>query len=183
MIRSRSVAPRARWIADIVDSVPEFEKRHWGRPKRWTRFSAETIEPLVGAAKWVPSSWRALTASPITGLACPTHITPKPLWKSTYSVPSTSQTSAPLPRSMYTGHGSLSWKEEGTPPGITLRARSKYSAEVGVCSRKRAICSSVSLLITFRSMVDSASVARWAIRLGAYRGGAREQADETSKMP
>ena len=100
MIRSRSVAPRARWIADIVDSVPEFEKRHIGRPKRSTRFSAETIEPLVGAAKWVPSSWRALTASPITGLAWPTHITPKPLWKSTYSEPSTSQTSAPLPRSM-----------------------------------------------------------------------------------
>src|SRR5436190_21306006 len=102
-------------MADIVDSVPELEKRHWGRPKRSTRFCAETIEPFVGAAKWVPSSTRALTASPMTGLAWPTHITPKPLWKSTYSEPSTSQTRAPLPRSVYTGHGSLRWKEEGTP--------------------------------------------------------------------
>ena len=100
MIRSRPVAPRARWIADIVDSVPELEKRHCGSPKRSTRFPAETIEPSVGAAKWVPRSMRSLTASPITGFACPTHITPKPLWKSTYSEPSTSQTSAPFPRSM-----------------------------------------------------------------------------------
>jgi hypothetical protein len=100
MMMSRSVAPRARWIADIVDSVPEFENRHWGRPKRSRRFSATTIEPLVGAAKCVPSSWRAFTASPTVGFACPMHITPNPLWKSTYSLPSTSQTSAPLPRSM-----------------------------------------------------------------------------------
>ena len=100
MIRSRPVAPRARWIGAIVDSVPELVKRHWGRPKRSTSFSATTIEPLVGAAKWVPSSTRALTASPMIGFAWPTHITPKPLWKSTYSLPSTSQTSAPLPRSM-----------------------------------------------------------------------------------
>ena len=41
-----------------------------------------------------------------------------------YSFPSTSQTCAPVPRSMYTGQGSFSWNEEGTPFGITLRARS-----------------------------------------------------------
>ena len=52
------------------------------------------------------------------------HMTPKPLWKSAYSFPSTSHTLDPAPRSMYTGHGSFSWNEEGTPPGITLTARS-----------------------------------------------------------
>ena len=41
-----------------------------------------------------------------------------------YSFPSTSHTCAPLPRSMYTGQGSFSWNEEGTPFGITFRARS-----------------------------------------------------------
>ena len=48
---------------------------------------------------------------------------------------------------------------------MTLRARSKYSAEVGVCSRKRAICSSVSLLIRLRSIVESAAVLVLAIPL------------------
>ena len=38
----------------MVDSVPEFVKRHWGRPKRSASSSATTIEPSVGAAKWVP---------------------------------------------------------------------------------------------------------------------------------
>ena len=118
------MAPRATWTASIVDSVPEFVKRHCGRPKRRRSSSATAIECAVGAAKWVPrSTWR-LTASTIRGFAWPTHITPKPLWKSMYSFPSTSQTCAPLPRSMYTGQGSFSWNEEGTPFGITFRARS-----------------------------------------------------------
>jgi len=58
-------------------------KRHWGRPKRRDSSAATSIEPSVGAAKWVPSSIRALTAAPTSGLAWPMHITPKPLWKST----------------------------------------------------------------------------------------------------
>ena len=33
-ITSRPVAPRARWTASIVDSVPELVNRHCGRPKR-----------------------------------------------------------------------------------------------------------------------------------------------------
>ena len=98
-ITSLPVAPRARWTASIVDSVPEFVKRQCGRPQRRLSSSATTIEPSVGAAKCVPSSMRALTAAAITGLAWPTHMTPKPLWKSTYSLPSTSHTRAPSPRS------------------------------------------------------------------------------------
>ena len=99
MITSRPVNPRARWTASIVDSVPELVKRQWGMPQRRRSSSATTIEPSVGAAKWEPWSIRALTAAEIAGLAWPTHITPKPLWKSTYSLPSTSQTCAPAPRS------------------------------------------------------------------------------------
>ena len=100
MIMSRPVSPRARWTASIVDSVPEFVKRQWGRPQRRRSSSATMIEPSVGAAKWVPSSIRAFTAAAMIGFACPTHMTPKPLWKSRYSLPSTSQTWAPTPRSM-----------------------------------------------------------------------------------
>jgi hypothetical protein len=66
---SLPVAPRARWTASIVDSVPEFVKRHCGRPQRRRSSSATTIEPSVGAAKCVPASIRCLTASAITGLA------------------------------------------------------------------------------------------------------------------
>ena len=83
----------------MVDSVPEFVNRHCGRPKRSASSSATTIEPSVGAAKWVPRSMRAFTAAPTVGFAWPIAITPKPLWKSTYSWPSTSQTRAPSPRS------------------------------------------------------------------------------------
>ena len=96
---SSPLTARARWIASIVDSVPEFVKRQWGRPQRRRSSSATTIEPSVGAAKWVPTSICALTAAAMTGLAWPTHMTPKPLWKSRYSLPSTSQTLAPWPRS------------------------------------------------------------------------------------
>jgi hypothetical protein len=99
MITLRPVSPRARCTASIVDSVPELVKRQCGSPQRRRSSSATTIEPSVGAAKCVPSSIRALTAAAITGFACPTHMTPKPLWKSRYSFPSTSQTWAPTPRS------------------------------------------------------------------------------------
>ncbi len=99
-ILSRPVAPRARWTESIVASVPELLNRHCGSPKRRCSSSATAIEPSVGAAKWVPRSIWALTAAPTVGLAWPMHITPNPLWKSTYSLPSTSQTRLPSPRSM-----------------------------------------------------------------------------------
>jgi hypothetical protein len=38
----------------MVDSVPEFVKRQWGRPQRRRSSSATTTEPAVGAAKCVP---------------------------------------------------------------------------------------------------------------------------------
>src|SRR6202035_216714 len=45
-------------------------------------------------------------------------MTPKPLWKSAYSLPSTSQTRLPWPWSMNTCCGGVSWNDEGTPRGI-----------------------------------------------------------------
>jgi hypothetical protein len=69
MIVSLPLNPRARWIASIVDSVPEFVKRQWGRPQRRRSSSATMIEPSVGAAKCVPSSIRAFTAAATSGFA------------------------------------------------------------------------------------------------------------------
>src|SRR4051812_42106848 len=152
MRMSRPVAPRARWTASIVDSVPEFVKRHCGSPQRRRSSSATVIEPSVGAAKCVPSSIRALTAAAMVGFAWPTHMTPKPLWKSTYSLPSTSHTFAPDPRTRYVGHGSLHWNCDGTPPGMTAEARAKYSLDFAVRSRRRARSRSISSLTRAGSM-------------------------------
>ena len=94
------MAARARWIASIVDSVPELVKRHCGMPKRRRSSWATTIEPSVGAAKCDPRAACSETALTTAGLAWPTHMTPKPLWKSTYSLPSTSHTREPSPCEM-----------------------------------------------------------------------------------
>ena len=71
--------------------------RHFGSRKRRANSSATAIPSSVGAAKCVPSAARSRTAAVIAGCACPCVIEPKPLWKSRYSVPSTSQTRSPSP--------------------------------------------------------------------------------------
>src|SRR5215217_6581998 len=162
---------RARWIASMVDSVPEFVKRQWGRPQRRRSSPATAIECSVGAAKCVPASICFLTAAAMTGFACPTHMTPKPLWKSRYSLPSTSQTFAPCPRSTYTGHGSFFWNWDGTPPGITMLAREKYSPERRVRSISFAFSRSVSAATRAGSMAVSSSVVVMAATL--QRAGVR----------
>ena len=81
-------------------SVPEFVNHQEGRPKRRTSSSATSTASSVVAPKWVPSAARSRTAATITGWAWPWTIALKPLWKSTYSLPSTSQMRAPSPRSM-----------------------------------------------------------------------------------
>ena len=55
MMRSRPVAMRMRWIALIVASVPELQKRHNGRWKRRASSRATMIVSPVGCAKCVPS--------------------------------------------------------------------------------------------------------------------------------
>ena len=137
----------------MVDSVPELVKRHAGSPQRRRSSSATTIEPSVGAAKCVPSAIRAFTAAAMTGFACPTHITPNPLWKSVYWLPSTSQTYAPEPCDEVrrprvgllelgrnaAGHDGRGAREVLTRPGGALtqpaRSRSIRSAyaDAGMC--------------------------------------------------
>ena len=61
-------------------------------------------------------------------MAVPCTIEPNPLWKSSMTFPSTSQTRAPLPCERYIGHGSRTWYDEETPfasvfrPARTCRA-------------------------------------------------------------
>src|SRR3954468_18593702 len=71
-------------------------------------------------------------------------MTPKPLWKSMYSVPSTSQTRARRPRATYTGQGSERWNDDGTPAGMTAFARAKYSPERDVRATSRSRSRAVS---------------------------------------
>jgi hypothetical protein len=93
----RPVSARARRTAAMVDSVPELVKRQWGSLKRLASSSATTTASPVGAPKCVPCVTRAWTAAVIAGCACPCTIAPKPLWKSTYSWPSSSHTRDPSP--------------------------------------------------------------------------------------
>ena len=106
---SRPLWARASRMASIVDSEPEFVKRHLGMPQRLASSSATATLSSVTAAKWVPSGMRSVTARTIAGCACPWTMEPKPLWKSRYSEPSTSQTFEPEPRSRKIGCGSRTW--------------------------------------------------------------------------
>jgi hypothetical protein len=99
MILSRPVAARATRIASIVASVPEFTMRICSTWNRSQIASASATVFGVVTAKWIAFSAAFLSASTIFGWACPTTLTPNPPWKSLYSVPSTSQTLDPLPRS------------------------------------------------------------------------------------
>ena len=103
MILSRPVAARATRIASIVASVPELTNRICSSWKRSQMASARAIVSGVVTAKWIALLAAFVSASTILGCAWPTTLTPKPPWKSLYSVPSTSQTLEPLPFSRYTG--------------------------------------------------------------------------------
>ena len=102
-IVSRPVAARATRIASIVASVPEFTNRICSSWNRSQIASASATVVSVVTAKWMPWSATARIASTIFGCAWPTTLTPKPPWKSTYSLPSTSQTFEPCPRRRYVG--------------------------------------------------------------------------------
>ena len=95
--RSRPVAARATRIASIVASVPEFAKRTLSRLKRRQSSSANATVTSVVAAKCVPVRAARSMASTTFGCAWPTTLQPKPPWKSTYSVSSTSHTCEPFP--------------------------------------------------------------------------------------
>jgi hypothetical protein len=95
MILSRPVAARATRSASIVASVPELTNRICSSWNRSQICSASAIVASVVTAKWMPWSAMSRIASTILGCAWPTTLTPNPPWKSTYSVPSTSQTFEP----------------------------------------------------------------------------------------
>ena len=78
-------------------SVPELTIRTCSRAKRSQIASASATVVGVVTAKWIASRAAFSRASTIFGWACPTMFTPKPPWKSLYSVPSTSQTLDPRP--------------------------------------------------------------------------------------
>ena len=59
-----------------------------------------------------------------TGFMCPAKRAPKPMSKSTYTLPSTSVIREPAAWRTTIGWGSKNWMLEGTPRGSTLRARS-----------------------------------------------------------
>ena len=99
MILSRPVAARATRIASIVASVPELTNRIWSSWKRSQIASASATVTSVLTAKCVPDDAAFVIASTIFGWACPTTLTPNPLWKSKYSLPSTSHAREPAPRS------------------------------------------------------------------------------------
>jgi hypothetical protein len=143
------VIARIRWIASIVDSVPELLNRHSGRPKRWASASATAIESSVGCAKCVPWVTRRWTASTTAGLACPTTLTPYPAWTSTYSLPSASHTWLPEPRSIHTGTGRVLDQLDVTPPGITVLARSCSALDRGVLARNTSSSARIRSSIVF----------------------------------
>ena len=62
---------RIRWIAAIVDSVPELVNRHSGRPKRRASSAATGMMSGVGWAKWVPRVTRSVTARDDRRVAVP----------------------------------------------------------------------------------------------------------------
>ena len=138
MMRWRPVVARIRCRAAIVASVPELAKRHNGRPKRRASSTETGIRSGVGWAKWVPRPTCRLTASTIAGWAWPITIVPKPACMSTYSLPSTSHTWAPLPWLIHTGHGGASCHDEATPPASDAHAVTCSACDSEVRARRLA---------------------------------------------
>ena len=86
----------------MVASVPELQNRH--RAARTAgQLLGHPIASSVGWAKWVPRGLVRIAAT-TAGWAWPTA-TPYPPWRSTYSLPSTSQILEPTPRSIQIGWG------------------------------------------------------------------------------
>src|SRR5829696_3866026 len=135
---------RIRWTASMVASVPELAKRHSGTPKRRASSSATTMASEVGWAKWVPLATRSLTAATTAGWAWPTAMTPKPPCRSTYSLPSASQTREPRPWLIQTAWGREICQLEVTPPASDPAARSSRSREPGWRSRNRCSWTAIS---------------------------------------
>ena len=120
---SRPVKPRATRVALIVASVPELTMRTISTDgtASHTSFAISTSR-AVGAPKLVPSSRTVCSRSSTLGCPKPRIIGPHDETKSMNSLPSASQTWAPLPRAMKSGQSIptlfIARTGEFTPPGI-----------------------------------------------------------------
>ena len=113
----------------MVASVPEQVRRTFPTDGTQSRTaSANSVSASVQAPKLVPPAAALITASITGGWACPRIMGPQEPTKSRYSRPSASVRTAPLAERMKTGEPPTEPKArtgEFTPPGMTLRARSK----------------------------------------------------------
>ncbi len=134
MTMSRPVKPRASRIADMVASVPLETKRTFSTGVRATISSASSTSGSVGVPYDVPRATASATADRTSGCAWPSSIGPQEQTRSTYSLPSTSVSQAPLARRMKRGVPPTALNArtgEFTPPGVTAWARSKSALESG----------------------------------------------------
>ncbi len=103
---TRCVRPVSRLIlkAASLASVPELQKKTWpSRPSGPEISIRRSASRMVGSAMkrletWPSSPICRLTASTTAGWAVPSALTAMPPTKSTYSLPSASQSRAPAPR-------------------------------------------------------------------------------------
>ena len=124
--------PRASRMADMVASVPEETRRTFSTGVRSTIASASSTSLRVGVPYDVPRDTASATAACTSGWAWPSSIGPHEQIRSTYSLPSTSRSQAPLPEAMNRGVPPTALKArtgEFTPPGVTRWARSNQSAD------------------------------------------------------
>src|SRR5215218_4959310 len=116
----------------MVASVPEETKRTLSIGVRATISSASSTSGSVGVPYDVPRATAAVTAACTSGCAWPSSIGPHEQIRSTYSLPSTSVSQAPLAEAMKRGVPPTALNArtgEFTPPGVTARARSKSSSD------------------------------------------------------
>ena len=119
----------------MVASVPEETKRTRSTGVRATISSASSTSGSVGVPYDVPRATASVTAACTSGWAWPSSIGPHEQIRSTYSLPSTSVSHAPCADRMKRGVPPTALKArtgEFTPPGVTVRARSKSAADAVV---------------------------------------------------
>ena len=131
---SRFVWARATRTALIVASVPLDTKRRRSRCGSRSRISSpRRSSSSVGIPKLVPAAIASSSASITAGGAWPNTSGPHDSTKSMYSLPSTSKSRLPTPRSATTGVPPTPPKArtgEFTPPGNTSRDRRMISEDL-----------------------------------------------------
>ncbi len=123
-ILSRPVAARARRMAAELASVPELAKATRSRPVSSASSSAASPVSMVRGPSWMPRERCSRTASVTKSGSWPKRRTPKPIVMSTYWLPSTSWSRAPLARRPAIGY-SISFVPLRKPTTARLSARTR----------------------------------------------------------